>query len=635
MVSRILYGSLLFVFFLCTRNVYAQDYNVSLIPDSIKENAHVVTRFEEKKVVIKGVDKAVVYNKYAYTILDEEGYYYAHYMHDYGKFKGLSDISGKLFDASGRLLRSVKKKDIRDFAYDDDATLTTDARFKSHDFDYHQYPFTVEYEDEVTFNGIYVLPEWHPVRGGNLGVQQSRLIIEADTSYQLRYKQSNYPGGPVVTTAKNRVYVWEVKNLAPLLYEPYQLPWEEVTPVVYLAPSVFEYSGYTGNMSNWQELGKFYIKLNQGRDVLPEQVKKEVHTLADGVTDNKEKIRILYQYMQRNTRYISIQLGIGSLQPFDANYVATKKYGDCKALSNYMTSLLKEAGIRSHYVLVNSGTGQRGLIEDFPNDYFDHIIVCVPDGKDSVWLECTSQNAPAGFMGSFTGNRQVLLITEDGGKVAWTPRYSVAENEQRRKVNAVVDEEGDLLAEITTVFTGIQQEDAFGLIHNSTKEQRERYLNSAFSLPTYKVENVQYAEKMQSLPEVTETLHISSAGYATVSGKRLFVSPNMLSKSGSKLSTEKKRKFDIRFSYGFRDMDTISIKIPGGYKPEAVPKNISLLNKFGSYAISYKVEDNHITVFRKYEIVPGRYPADDFNILSDFFAVIYQADRSRVVFVKQ
>ncbi|RXK82877.1 DUF3857 domain-containing protein [Filimonas effusa] len=635
MVSRILYTGLLLIFLVVVQNAYAQDYNVSLIPDSIKENAHIVKRFEEKRVVIKGTDKAIVYSKYAYTILDEEGYYYAHYIHEYSKFKGLSDITGKLFDASGHLLRSVKKKDIRDFAYDDDGTLATDARYKSHDFNYHQYPFTVEYEDEVAYNGIYVLPQWQPVREGNIGVQLSRLVIEADTSYQLRYKQSNYPGNPIITTAKNRTYVWEVKNLMPLIPEPYQLPWEEVTPVVYLAPSVFEYSGYAGNMSNWQELGKFYLKLNQGRDVLPDQVKKEVHALADGITDNKEKIRVLYQYMQRNTRYISIQLGIGGLQPFDASYVAAKKYGDCKALSNYMTSLLKEAGIRSHYVLVNSGKGQQGLIEDFPNDYFDHIIVCVPNGKDSVWLECTNQNIPAGFMGSFTGNRQVLLITEDGGKVAWTPRYSVAENEQRRKVNALVDEEGNLLADITTVFTGIQQEEAFGLIHNATKEQRDRHLNSAFSLPTYKVENVQYSEKMQSLPEVTEILHISSTGYASVSGKRLFVSPNMLSRSGSRLSTEKPRKFDIRFSYGFRDIDTVSIKIPAGYKPEAVPKNVTLSNKFGSYAIAYKVEGNNITVFRKYEIVPDRYPASDFNMLSEFFAAIYKADRNRIVFVKE
>lgn len=635
MISRKLYSVLLLLFLLgCLHTVKAQDYNVNLIPDSLKENAHVVKRFDEKKVVIKGVGKAVIYTKSAYTVFDEAGYDYACYARDYGRFRSLSGISGKLFDASGKILRSVKYRDIKDRSYDDEISLATDARYKSHDFNYHQYPFTVEYEDEITFNGIYTLPTWRPLFSGNIGVQQAKLIVETEPGYQLRYKQKNYSAGPVVSTGKTTTYTWEVKNLAPLTFEPYQLPWEEVTPVVYLAPSEFDYSGYKGNMSNWQEMGKFFLALNQGRDVLPDQVKKEVHDLTDALTDNKEKIRSLYEYLQQHTRYISIQLGIGGLQPFDATYVATKKYGDCKALSNYMTALLKEAGIRSHYVVVNAGKGEKGLEEDFPDDYFNHVIVCVPNGKDSVWLECTSQTAPAGYMGSFTGNRQVLLVTEEGGKVTWTPRYSASENEQHRKVNAVVDAEGNLSADITTVYTGIQQEEASGLIHHASKEQRDRYLNGAFNLPTYKVENVQYTEKKQAVPEVTESIHLTSTAYATVSGKRLFISPNLLSKSGSKLSTDKPRKFDIEFIYGTRDVDTISIQIPDGYKPEAMPKDLALTNKFGAYTIAYKLDKNRITVFRKYEITGGRYPAAEFTILSDFFAAIYRSDRNRIVFVK-
>lgn len=612
-----------------------QDYHVSLIPDSLKENSHMVKRFEETKIVIKGVGKAIVYNKYAYTILDEEGEAYAQYTSGYSKLRSLSDISGKLFDASGKMLRSVKKKDIRDFSYEDEGTLASDARYKSHRFDFRQYPYTVEYEDETVLNGIYTFPVWQPIRAAGVSVQYEKLLVETEPDYQLRYKQTNYSGTPVVATGKTKTYLWEAKNLVAQRYEAFQPAWEEVVSRVMIAPVDFEYGGYKGNMSSWENLGKFGLSLNAGRDQLPDNVKAAVHQLADGINDKKEKVKKLYEYLQQNTRYISIQLGIGGLQPFDAAYVAAKKYGDCKALSNYMTSLLKEAGIRSHYVWVNAGKGKRGLQEDFPNDYFNHIIVCVPDGKDSMWLECTSQTNSAGYMGSFTGNRQVLLITEEGGKLAWTPRYQASENVQRRRVQAVVDAEGNLSADVVTVSRGIQQEELHGLIHSASNTQREQYLNHALSLPTYKVDRIDYSEYKGIVPEVTENLHVSSAAYATISGKRLFITPNLFNRFGYKLQNEGQRRFNIAFNYGYRDMDTVVIHIPDGYKPEAMPKNISLANQFGTYEVKYLLSGNQITVIRLHEQPTGLFQAVLYKDLVDLYDQIYKADRSRMVFVKE
>ncbi len=610
----------------------AQNYSVLFIPDSLTKHANAVKRYEEYRVIIKSADKVIIKHKYAITILNEAGDDHAQYYNSYDKLNDLSNIDGNLYDAMGKKLKNVKKKDIEDFAVQDGFSLMRDDRIKQHDFYYRQYPYTVEYEDEQEQSATYHLPSWQPAEGFNFSVQQSRFIVETPNGYKFRFKQLNYPSKAVATGTQT---TWELQNFPAIVSEEYQPPFNEVAPAVYLAPTDFSISGYDGNMNTWLDLGKFQQVLNKGRDQLPEKIKQDIHKLTDGVTDTKEKVKLLYQYLQANNRYISIQLGIGGWQPFDANFVAEKKYGDCKALSNYMVSMLKEAGVPANYVIVNAGKGKRGLWEDFPASIFNHVISCVPMGKDTMWLECTAEYDAAGYMGTFTGNRKALLIADDGGHVVNTPLYTAKENIQRRKAIASIDEKGNLTADIYTGYSGIEQEEVFNLLHYYTEDQRQKKLNKLFDLPTYAVDKKQFTEHKDVIPVIDEYLHVTAPACANVSGKRLFIKPNLFEKSQVKLSADSTRRFDIVYPYAVKDIDTVRITIPAGYTAEAVPKNVSLNNKFGEYNISFAIKENSIEMIRSYTSNAARYPAADYPEMVKFYDAMYKADRGQVVMVKK
>jgi uncharacterized protein DUF3857/transglutaminase superfamily protein len=617
-------------------DVKAQSYNASIIPDSLNKNANAVKREEEVKITIKNIDKATIQHKYAFTILNEAGVKYGVYSNDYDKQRSLSDIDGNLYDAMGKRLKNVKKKDIADFYDDDQMSLATDNRFKAHKFYYNDYPYTVEYEDEQDLDGIFFLDKWIPQSSNTVSVQQSRLIIETPTDYQFRYKQFNYAGKPtIVNDGKRITYTWEVKNLKAFADEDFSPQFEELTTAVYLAPVQFKINGYEGMMDTWQNLGKFVAQLNNGRDVLPANIKQDVHQIADKLSSTKEKAFALYDYLQKNTRYISVQLGIGSWQPFDADYVATKKYGDCKALSNYMVSLLKEAGIKGYYVLVNANDEDlHGLWQDFPSPYFNHAIVCVPDIKDTLWLECTSQTIAPGYMGADVGNRKALMIADDGGHIVNTPTYLPEDNKQIRTVTADIDSAGNLTADLITEYTGIQQDIPHALIHEVNKEFRDKYLNDELGLPTYQIKKTNYSEKKQLIPEVKEELQIQAQSYASVSGKRFFVKPNLFNKLSHKYDAAEARQFNIEYPYSFHDVDSIEINIPKGYSPESLPKDLLLKSKFGSYQISFKASGNKVNVVRDYTRSAGLFPASDFADFAKFYNDIYKADRGQVVLIK-
>jgi hypothetical protein len=533
----------------------------------------------------------------------------------------------------GKKMRTIKKKDISNTSVDDGFSLLTDNRQKEYSFYCKTYPYSVEFEDEQELDGIYFFPSWQPVEDENFSVQQSRFIVETPANYKLRYKHFNYPGTPVVSKDNKTTYTWQLYNKTAIDYEIFQPPVQEITTAVYIAPCEFEFGGYTGDMSTWNGLGKFQIALNKDRDELPANIKNEIHSLTDGLNSTEEKIEVLYNYLQQNTRYISIQLGIGGWQPFEAKYVAANKFGDCKALSNYMISMLKEAGIHANYVIVNAGKGRRGLWEDFPAPYFNHVITCVPGKTDILWLECTSQSVSAGYMGTFTGDRKALMITDDGGVIVNTPHYNAQDNVQRRKVNAIIDQEGNLTAEINTHFSGIQQELPHSLLYDVTPEQRNKYLNKTLNLPTYKVEQTNYIETKGRMPLMDEHLKITSPLYASVTGKRLFIQPNLFNKE-SKLTTDKPRQFDIVYRSSYKDVDSISIKIPEGYIAESVTKNADIVNKFGKYNIMYKVMTDKIELVRIYEQSAGRFSPGDYSDLANFYEQMFKADRAKVVLVK-
>lgn len=614
----------------------SQGYAVSAIPDSLMNGANSVKRMEEYHIIIKSPEKVLIRHKYAITILNENGASEAEYVNIYDPLDALSDISGSLFDAGGKKLRSVRKKDISDESMTDGFSLMQDDRIKKHNFNWRQYPYTIEYEDQEQLKGTLNLPLWSPMEAIDNSVQQSKLVVEFPVGYRLRYKcLNNMPAPSESANGGNTVYTWVINNLKSLPDEAFRPPFIDIAPAVLLAASDFSIGGYKGNMDDWQSFGKFQLALNTGRDVLPPDVKKMVHFITDQLSTKKAKVEALYHYMQANTHYVSIQLGVGGWQPFDATYVAQKKFGDCKALSNYMVSLLKEAGIKANYVLISAGAGRKGLQEDFPANTFNHVITCVPDTKDTIWLECTSQSIAAGFLGNFTDNRNALLIDDDGGHIVHTPVYSVRDNRQLRHVTAVIDADGNMQAKVVTRFTGLQQELQHALIHEYSQEERIKYLNKVISLPTYQVTSSDYQEFADRIPVIAETLQINASNFATISGKRLFISPNFFNKSQSKSSVSEKRKFPVILSFAYQDIDTIKITIPPGYKVESMPASTNISGPSGEFQIRFNIlSETEIEMVRNRINNVSVLPPEEYNQFVQYCNDIYKADRSRIVFVK-
>lgn len=607
-----------------------------MIPAELKEKAHSVKRWEEISFRLVSTHETRLTEHYVITVLDPNGDDDAALTAGYSKLTEIRSIRGVLYDAAGKMVKKLKQSDISDESFSSGGTFATDDRVKRHNFNYNVYPYTVEYEIETRYNNTFLFPYWLPRSASSMAVEQSRMVVTVPKDYQLRYQAYNFAGNPQVSEEKDmRTYTWEAKNMKVAPAQVFAPALWRRTTFIRFSPSEVEMDNYKGKLNTWEDFGRFFYALNEGRDQLPETVKQTVHQLTDNLSSPAEKISALYRYLQQTTRYISIQLGIGGWQTFDAATVAAKGYGDCKALSNYMQALLKEAGIRSHYTLVHAGPGENDFDETFSSNQFNHVILCVPLGKDTTWLECTSQYIQPGYLSGFTSNRPVLLVTEQGGKLVRTPVYKAEQNLQLRRIDAQLHPDGNLQATISTRSTCEQQDDLQERFHRQSKEKITEWIRTSLSLPSYDVAHYDYKVEEGAMPAIREQLSLTARNYASTSGKRMFLEPNVLAKSRSRITTETDRRSVIHLPFAFKDEDTVNIALPAGYVPESIPKGTTLRTRFGTYTSSITVKDNTVTYIRITQHNGGDYLPDSFAELEKFYDDIYKADRCRVVLVKR
>ena len=456
----------------CRANLIAQNINfdtISIAPE-LRKNANEVVRNENIEFEVTDIDQAKLHVYRAVTVLNKNGSDALSFTLETDKFNILDDIEIKVYDAAGKTINKYKLHDIEAISgveefIDDYKTYYLKIRVLS-------YPVTIETNYKIKYKGSLSYPAYHIIESDE-GVENSSFTAKINKAIDLRYKEKNIKLQPNISEDGDfKSYTWAVKNLSPIQYEENAVSYENRYPTILLAPNKFKLDKYSGDLSSWKNFGLWYNELLEGVDTLSSQRKEFYRAMVRNATSDLDKEKILYNYLQNNFRYVSIQLGIGGFKPISAGITDTKKYGDCKGLSNYMVAVLKSVGIKSYLAIVNAESNEEPADSSFPCNQFNHVIVCIPGQKDSTWLECTSRTSDFGVLGSFTENRNAMLITENGGVLVATPRSRSDEN--IIKVYTTIDLHDDGSGKTNTVFRahGEYKDELLALKDEKADEQK-------------------------------------------------------------------------------------------------------------------------------------------------------------------
>jgi len=627
----------LFFILFYTTFIYSQDYNfnISEIPSSLKKDANSVIRFENISIEIESQKKMIISCETAVTVYNKLADNLADITIHYDKRRKINSVKAYIYDVNGDEIKKVKKNEFRDYSAYDGISLYNDGRLIHYDHTTVSYPYTIYYTYEIETSNTAFIPRWILNNRFYQSVESAEFTLKYPLTIKLFKSEKNFKNFDIIKTETPGLISYKINNIEALKKEPYVPELLEFLPTVKFGIDKFNLEGVNGIASNWTEFGKWYYdNLIQNTLSLPEETKRKIKDLTSSTSDPIEKAKIVYKYVQSKVRYISVQVGIGGYKPMLASDVDKLGYGDCKALTNYTSALLKEVGIPSYHTLIHAGE-KINFNKDVASPEGNHMILYVPINDQDFWLECTSQTKPFAEIGSFTDNRDVLIITPEGGVIKHTKIYKTEENLQFTKGEFKINELGDIQAKVRIEATGTQYDDH--LFRYDGENQKEldllvkKYFSNINNMNISKIEvNNNKEEAMYE-----EDLEFSAANYGVLTNQQMLISINAFNKNTSIPKRVRDRKLPVEISRGFLDIDEVVIKLPTNFKVEYLPENVELKSKFGTYStVINKIDSNTYLYKRKLQITEGKYEKEDYELYRSFRKKIKKHDNSKIVLIK-
>ena len=609
--------------------------NYSDIPDSLIESSNAVVLYDDTKIVFKSYDLFTEYHNCGLTILNNNGSNHLSFRAYYKEgSEKVSKIQINIYDKNGKLIKSAKDKDVEDMIASDGISMISDQRLKYWSYDSGDYPISISYSYQIESKNTLLLPTWRPILGNDISVMRSTYALE--TTQIVKKKELNLDKYSSIESKENEYIMSFQKSLN---YEKYAPAESEIFPTVYFSPQIYSFEGVIGTFDSWDGYAdwiyqNFLIKDDQLQDT---KILTELDSLISHTDSEIDIISKLYQYLQKNTRYISIALNDGGLNPMPAPKVHQVKYGDCKALSYYLKSLLAIYNIKSNYTEVHADSDHKiGLYPDFPGPIpGNHIILNIPLENDTIWLDCTSSLNPMNYLGSFTDDRNVIIIEEGKGTIVKTPKYGSTDNLTSTYSNIEIRDDGAIHLKSEKIYKGLNIEKILGLNKLTTEEIKDYLKEKRYQdLNNIAVQSTSYSLSEYE-PIASETIDIRFDRHAEISGNYLFVPLSFEYFDIPTLPKDKVRVNPIEFTRGTTYKSELKIKMPEGYKSMQCNKT-EIKSKYGYYTSECIVQhDGQISINKAFILNEGTYLAEEYNDIKKFMDQCLKIERTPLALEKK
>ncbi len=381
--------------------------------------------------------------------------------------------------------------------------------------------------------------------------------------------------------------------------------------------------------ARWAQIGNWYDDLASSRTEGPIEVASMANTLTKGSSDFTERIQKIAQFMQRDIRYVGIEIGIGGLQPHPAADVFRNRYGDCKDKVTLMIAMLSAVGVRSTYVLVDTS---RGVIDpqlpsihgnhaiaalELPEGYHDpqmQAVVTAKTGQRYLIFDPTNEYIPIGLLPSYLQGGYGILVASKNSQVILLPTLKPDTDLVQRSAKFELADDGTLKGSVTETRFGSSAEQLRRVFNELGEVKQHKAIEdtlrdslSSFTVQSQTASNVADLEKKLLL-----NYDVTAQSYARHAGADLLlIRPRVLSSLEWPFNQEP-RVYPIDLGQTGTWRDNFEVSIPAGYEVDDLPDPINIDVGFATYHSQVKADSTMLYYKREFvvkelELAPQKY----------------------------
>lgn len=623
---------------LFTANISAQKsiYPIFSIPDSLKQNANAVLRLDQMDITIASQRSMNIKTQRVVSVLNEKGLNDIDAISHYDKTTSVKNIEAIVYDALGNEIKKIKRKDFKDQSAVSGSTLFSDNRILYLDYTPISYPFTIAFTSETETSNTAFIPQWYFIGGFNLSIEKCILNVTFPKGLGFKKKEFRFNNFNIQKTADTDTNLsYLATNIVAQKQEDLSPYPSDLYPKVMMGLENFHLEGVDGNATTWEAFGKWYDdKILTGTTVLTEETKNKIKALVGDEKDPVKKAKIIYDYVQKKSRYVNIAIGIGGWKPMLATDVDRLGYGDCKALSNYTKALLQAVDVPSYNTILYGNRYKSDIQSDFVSMQGNHMILAIPNKDNYIWLECTSQDDPFGYQGIFTDDRDVLVVKPEGGEIVRTKIYDDKGNIQDGKGTYTIDGTGNFSGTLKIASQGSQYALKSRVENMQPNEKEEHYKDYWENINNLKLGKITFSNDKENIRFI-EDVQLSATNYGTLTGNKMIFVVDAFNQYTGNIKRVRNRKNPFQIQRGYLDTDEIEINLPDGYSIEFLPSNYELKGKFGEYKTEIIKKDNSkLTYKRSMLLNKGKYSNKEYDEYRLFMEQISRNDNAKIILTK-